>query len=150
MTSLESLTIMQCDATSFIRALFPTASKIPCPTLEKLTIRLKGSDGSCVPGFVSVVEQRASHQHKFEKIVLVFDFEVPEFLDVPTLEVKVDHQPLFWDQEKRLWRYLNTGESYIDVRKLRALSSLPRYLSLGPRRASWHDSRDAYSVLGLQ
>lgn len=115
-TSLRSLTIMQCNATSFIRALLPTGGKVPCPTLKNLNIHLAHSETSCVPDFKSMVARRESHGYKFKKMVLVFDYEVPESLNIPNLEIKVDYRPLYWDSRKKLWRYLNEGEGFMDSR----------------------------------
>ena len=61
-----------------------------------------------------MVEQRESLGHKFEKIVLIFDYTVPDNLDFPNLEVKVDYRPLYWDSKKRVWRYLEDGEGYME------------------------------------
>jgi hypothetical protein len=122
MTSLKSLTVMQCNATSFIRALLPTGDKVPCPTLKNLTIHLAHSETSCVPDFRSMVERRGSHGHKFEKMVLIFDYKIPESLDIPNLEVKADYRPLYWDSKKKVWRYLNEGEGYMESRGSRTLS----------------------------
>lgn len=114
MVSLESLTIMKCNAASFVRALHPTGGKVPCPTLKNLTIHLGHSETSCVPDFKSMVEGRGSHGHKFEKMVLIFDYKVLELPDIPNLEVKVDYRPLHWDSRKKLWRYLDEGEGYME------------------------------------
>ena len=122
MTSLESLTIMKCNATSFIRALLPTKGVVPCPALKNLTIHLGHSETSCVPDFRSMVKQRGSHGHKFEKMVLIFECDAPESLDIPNSEVKVDYRPLYWDSKKRIWRFLNEGEGYMDSRGHRTLA----------------------------
>lgn len=130
MTSLESLTIMQCNAVSFIRALLPTRNKVPCPTLKNLTIHLGHSELPCVPEFRTMVEQRGSRGHKFKKMVLVFDYEYSGTLDIPNLEVRVDYRPLYWDSKKKVWRYLNEMEGYMDSRGHRTLAP-PGILPIG-------------------
>ena len=123
MTSLESLTIMQCNATSFIRALLPSEGTAPCPTLKNLTIHFAHSETSSVPELKSMVEQRESRGHKFEKIVLIFDYGVPDPPVFPNLEVKVDHRPLYWDAKKKVWRYLDEGEGYMESHGNRTLTT---------------------------
>ncbi|KAF9649018.1 hypothetical protein BDM02DRAFT_3114551 [Thelephora ganbajun] len=114
MTSLESLTIMHCNSTSFIQALLPAEGKVPCPTLKNLTIYTGPFENFSIPAFRSMVEQRGSHGHKFRKMVLVFSYEHCVHPAIPNLEVKVDDRALYWDSKKRIWRYLNEGEVYWD------------------------------------
>ena len=45
MPSLESLTVMHCNNTSFIQALLPAAGKLPCPSLKSLTIHVGPTEG---------------------------------------------------------------------------------------------------------
>lgn len=123
MTSLKSLTIMQCNARSFIQALLPTEGEVPCPTLENLTIHLAHFETLCIPHFESMVERRGHHGHKFNKIVLILHHVSPESLDIPNLEVKVDHRPLHWDSTKKIWRYLSEGEGYLENHGSRTLAT---------------------------
>jgi len=112
MPSLESLTVMHCKNASFIQALLPTEGKLPCPTLKNLTIHVGPTESFNIPAFRSMVEQRGTHGHKFEKMVLVFSYEHRIHSAIPNLEIKVDDRPLYWDSKKKIWRYLNEGEVY--------------------------------------
>ena len=112
MTSLESLTVMRCNNGSFMKALLPEKGKLPCPTLKNLTIHIGPTESFSVPAFRSMIKQRGSHGHKFEKMVLVFSYEHRIHPAIPNLEVKVDDRALFWDSKKKTWRYLSEGEVY--------------------------------------
>jgi hypothetical protein len=101
MPSLESLTVMHCNNASFIQALLPSEGKVPCPTLKNLTIYIGPTETFNIPAFRSMVEQRGSHGHKFEKMLLVFCYEHRIDPSIPNLEVKVDDRALFWDSKKK-------------------------------------------------
>ena len=126
MTSLKSLTVMQCNATSFVQALLPTEGKVPCPTLKNLTIHLGPTETGSIPILKSMVEQRRSHGRKFQKVVLVLGYKDPvsSDIDIPDLEVRVDHRPLYWDTAKRLWRYMEDGEGYFEGDRSLALPGI--------------------------
>lgn len=128
MPSLESLTIMHCNHAPFIEALLP-AGELPCPTLKNLTIYIGSTEGFSIPTFRSMVEQRGLHGHKFEKMVLVLGYEHRIEPAIPNLETRVDDRPLHWDSKKKIWRYLNEGEVYLeDSRSL----ALPDIMPLDP------------------
>ena len=114
MPSLESLTVMHCNNASFIQALLPADGKVPCPTLKNLTIHVGPTETLNVPAFRSMVEQRKSHGHELEKMVLFLNHESYTHPAIPNLEVKVDHRALYWDSKKKIWRYLNEDEVYVD------------------------------------